>query len=85
MQFERVSRPEPGPGEVLVKVHAAGVGLWHAWIRAGKSAHPHPLPLTLGSELSGEVQAVGPHVSDLSVGDQVYGVTDPDFVGAYAE
>jgi NADPH:quinone reductase-like Zn-dependent oxidoreductase len=85
MKFERVPQPEPGPGEVLVKVEAAGVGPWDDWIRAGKSALPQPLPLTLGSDLSGEVVAVGSGVSELRVGDQVYGVTNPRFIGAYAE
>jgi NADPH:quinone reductase-like Zn-dependent oxidoreductase len=85
MRFERVPRPNPGPGEVLVKVEAAGVGPWDGWIRAGKSALPQPLPLTLGSDLSGEIAAMGPGVSDLRVGDQVYGVTNPRFIGAYAE
>jgi NADPH:quinone reductase-like Zn-dependent oxidoreductase len=80
-----VLRPKPGPGEVLVKVHAAGVGPWDGWIRAGRSALPQPLPLTLGSDLSGEVEAIGPDVSDLRVGDQIFGVTNPRFVGAYAE
>ena len=85
MKFERVPRPEPGPGEVLVKVEAAGVGPWDGWIRAGKSALPQPLPLILGSDLSGEIVTVGPGVSELRVGDQVYGVTNPRFIGAYAE
>lgn len=85
MKFERVPRPEPGPGEVLVKVAAAGVGPWDGWIRSGKSALPQPLPLTLGSDLSGEIVATGPGVSELRVGDQVYGVTNPRFIGAYAE
>lgn len=85
MQFERVARPEPGPGEILVKVEAAGVGPWDGWIRAGKSALPQPLPLTLGSDLSGEVVTIGPGVSELRVGDQIYGVTNPQFTGAYAE
>jgi NADPH:quinone reductase-like Zn-dependent oxidoreductase len=85
MTFERVPRPDPGPGEVLVKVAAAGVGPWDGWIRAGKSALPQPLPLTLGSDLSGAVAAVGSGVSDLRVGDEIYGVTNPRFVGAYAE
>jgi len=85
MKFERVPRPEPGPGEVLVKVKAAGVGPWDGWIRAGKSALPQPLPLTLGSDLSGEIVAMGLGVSELRLGDQVYGVTNPQFVGAYAE
>ncbi len=85
MTFERVPRPEPGPGEVLVKVDAAGVGPWDGWIRDGKSALPQPLPLTLGSDLSGEIVAIGAGVSSLRVGDQVYGVTNPRFIGAYAE
>ena len=85
MMFETVARPNPGPGEVLVRVHAAGVGPWDGWIRAGKSALPQPLPLTLGSDLSGEVVALGSQISGLTVGDQVFGVTNPQFVGAYAE
>jgi NADPH:quinone reductase-like Zn-dependent oxidoreductase len=85
MRFDRIARPEPGPGEVLVKVEAVGVGPWDAWIRAGKSALPQPLPLTLGSDLSGDIAAVGSGVSHVRVGDSVYGVTNPRFVGAYAE
>ena len=85
MVLETVPRPFPGPGEVLVKVHAAGVGPWDGWIRAGKSVLPQPLPLTLGSDLSGEVEALGSDVSGLAIGDQVFGVTNPRFVGAYAE
>lgn len=85
MKFERLPRPEAGPGEVLVKVAAAGVGPWDGWIRSGKSALPQPLPLTLGSDLSGEIVALGAGISELHVGDQVYGVTNSQFVGAYAE
>jgi NADPH:quinone reductase-like Zn-dependent oxidoreductase len=85
MRFEQVIRPAPSHSEVLIKVEAAGVGPWDAWIRAGKSALPQPLPLTPGSDLSGEVVAVGSAVSDLRVGDQVYGVTNSRFIGAYAE
>lgn len=85
MIFETAPRPDPGPGEVLVRVHAAGVGPWDGWIRAGKSALPQPLPLTLGSDLSGEVAALGSGISGLAVGDEVFGVTNPQFVGAYAE
>jgi NADPH:quinone reductase-like Zn-dependent oxidoreductase len=85
MIFETVPRPDPGPGEVLVKVHAAGVGPWDGWIRAGRSALPQPLPLTLGSDLSGEVAGLGSNVSDFCIGDQVFGVTNNQFLGAYAE
>ena len=50
MIFETAPRPDPVPeGEGLAGVHAAGVGPWDGWIRAGKSAMPQPLPLTLGS------------------------------------
>ena len=85
MRFERIPRPDPGPGVVLVKVEAVGVGPWDGWIRAGKGASPQPLPLTLGSDLAGKVIALGPGVSRPRVGDQVYGVTNPEFLGAYAE
>jgi NADPH:quinone reductase-like Zn-dependent oxidoreductase len=85
MRLERVPRPDPGPREVLVKVRAAGVGPWDGWIRAGRSALPQPLPLTLGSDLAGDIEAVGSDVSEFRVGDQVYGVTNPRFIGAYAE
>ncbi|MDR3486236.1 MAG: NADP-dependent oxidoreductase, partial [Bradyrhizobium sp.] len=54
-------------------------------IRSGKSALPQPLPLTLGSDLSGIVEAVGPGVTGFKPGDHVFGVTNPRFVGAYAE
>src|ERR1700753_3562661 len=85
MKFEGLPRPAPGTGEVLVRVAAAGVGPWDAWIRAGKSALPQPLPLTLGSDLSGEIVGGGQGVTDLRTGDQVYGVTNSRFTDAYAE
>jgi NADPH:quinone reductase-like Zn-dependent oxidoreductase len=85
MRFEQVPRPNPGPGEVLIKVEAVGVGQWDGWIRAGASVLEQPLPLTLGSDLSGDIVAVGPGSADARVGEPVYGVTNPRFVGAYAE
>ncbi len=85
ISFETISRPEPGAGEVLVRVKAAGVGPWDGWIRAGKSALPQPLPLTLGSDLSGVIVSVGPDVTTFEPGDEVYGVTNPRFTGAYAD
>lgn len=85
MVLEDVPVPTPGPGEVLVHVRAAGVGPWDGWIRAGDSALPQPLPLTLGSDLAGSVAAVGSEVADFAPGDGVYGVTNPQFTDAYAE
>ena len=85
IELEDIPRPEPGENEVLVQVAAAGVGPWDGWIRAGKSVLPQPLPLTLGSDLSGTVVALGSGITELPEGTQVYGVTNPRFVGAYAE
>ncbi len=82
---EDVPIPSPGPGEVLVRVMAAGVAPWDAIIREGRSkVSPQP-PLTLGSDLSGVVEKVGSAVTDLASTDEVYGVTNPQFCGAQAE
>ena len=80
-----VQVPSPGEGEVLVRVAAAGVGPWDAIIREGRSkVSPQP-PLTLGSDLSGCIEAVGPAVIGFRVDDEVYGVTNPQFCDAQAE
>jgi NADPH:quinone reductase-like Zn-dependent oxidoreductase len=82
---EDIPKPSPGKGEVLVRIAAAGVAPWDAVIREGKSkVSPQP-PLTLGSDLSGFVEAVGPDVSQFAIGDEVYGVTNPQFCGGQAE
>jgi NADPH:quinone reductase-like Zn-dependent oxidoreductase len=83
--IDDVPRPTPGPGELLVRVAAAGVGPWDALIREHKSAVKVTLPLILGSDLSGVVEEVGPGVSTFQAGDEVYGVTNPDFCGAYTQ
>jgi NADPH:quinone reductase-like Zn-dependent oxidoreductase len=83
--MEDVPRPVPGVGEVLVRVAASGVAPWDALIREGKSkVSPQP-PLTLGSDFAGVVEAVGPGVSGFNSSDDVYGVTNAQFVGANAE
>ncbi len=82
---EDILKPSSGKGSVLVRVAAAGVAPWDAVIREGKSkVSPQP-PLTLGSDLSGFVEAVGPDVSQFAIGEEVYGVTNPQFCGAQAE
>src|SRR5688500_13303685 len=78
-------RPVPGAGQVLVRVKAAGVGPWDAWVRAGKSVLPQPLPLVLGSDLAGIIEEVGPGISHFRPGEAVFGVTNAQFTGAYAE
>ena len=83
--LEDVPKPEPRNGEVVVQVKAAGIGPWDALIRSGKSALPQPLPLVLGSDLSGVIDSIGPGVEPFKVGDEVFGVTSERFTGAYAE
>ncbi len=68
-----------------MRVAVASVGPWDSWIRTGKSVLPQPLPLTLGSDLSGAVIGVGGGVTDLAIGDLVFGVTNERFTNAYAE
>jgi NADPH:quinone reductase-like Zn-dependent oxidoreductase len=85
LSVEDIARPAPQAGEVLVRVSAAGVGPWDAWIREGKSKVSPPLPLTLGSDIAGFVESVGPEFSEFKAGDQIYGVTNKQFCGGYAE
>lgn len=85
IEVEDIALPRPATGEVLVRVAAAGVAPWDALIREGKSKVSPPPPLTLGSDLSGVVEAAGAGVSQFKDGDEVYGVTNSQFVGANAQ
>ena len=85
VEVQDVPVPSPGPNEVLVRVGAAGVAPWDAIIREGESEVSPPAPLTLGSDLAGVVDQVGDGVKGFRVGDLVYGVTNPQFVGAQAD
>ena len=85
MAYEDAPKPSPEPGQVLIRVAAAGVGPWDAWVREGKSAVPQPLPLTLGADLSGSIEEVGPEAPGFQLGEEVFGVTNARFTGAYAE
>lgn len=82
---EQIPVPEPTGDEVLVKVFGAGVGPWDGWIRSGHSVLPQPLPLTLGSDISGVVAAIGKGSHGFAVGEAVYGVTNPRFTNGYAQ
>jgi NADPH:quinone reductase len=72
--------PEPGPGQLLVEVAAAGVNYIDTYHRSG--AYPMPLPFILGSEGAGTVTAIGPDVSTVAIGERVAWVTSQ---GSYAE
>lgn len=69
LQLRELPSPEPGPGELLVDVHAAGVNFIDTYHRSG--LYEMPLPLIPGSEGSGTVTAVGDGVSEFTVGDAV--------------
>jgi len=87
LKYEDAPRPEPATGEVLVKVHAAGVNPVGWKIRDGymKNFLHYSLPFILGWDLSGVVEAVGPGVTDWKAGDEVYSRPDLGRNGAYAE
>ena len=71
-----VSLPEPGQGEVRVRIAASGVNPLDAKIHAGQAPHArHPLPAILGLDLAGTVDAVGVGVTRFRRGEQVYGMT----------
>ena len=83
MKLEDVPEPEVGRGQVLVRVHAAGVNPVDTYIRAGTYATKPPLPYTPGVDAAGMVVAVGEGVKGVLVGARVY--TAGTISGAYAE
>src|SRR5262249_5183500 len=83
LKLEDVPTPKPGPGEVLVRVHAAGVNPYDTYMRAGTYGGKPPLPYTPGSDAAGVVEAVGEGVTRVKPGDRVY--TANTVTGAYAE
>jgi NADPH:quinone reductase-like Zn-dependent oxidoreductase len=85
LRFEEIEQPAPKDGEMLVRVHAASVNPVDWKIRDGlvrKRLNPQ-LPVIPGGDLSGEVAAVGPGVTDFRVGDPVFAMIG--LLGAYAE
>src|SRR5256884_2435619 len=80
LRYEEIERPAPGPGQVLVKIEAAGVNFIDVYQRTGH--YKVPLPVTLGQEAAGTVSAVGPGVAAPKVGGRV---ADASLLGADAE
>ena len=72
LQYEDAPDPSPGPGQALVRLHAAGVNFADYLMRRGVYHGEQP-PLTLGIEGAGTVEAVGQGVSWPNVGDRVFG------------
>src|SRR5438105_932797 len=87
---EDAPRPEPQAGEVLVRVHAAGVNPidWKVCEGHMKDFWPHKFPLILGWDLSGVVEELGPGpaaAGRFKIGGEVYSLPDPTRNGAYAD
>jgi NADPH2:quinone reductase len=82
MRLEEVPDPQPGPGQVVVRVHAVGVNPVETYIRSGIYPKP-PTPYTPGNDGAGTIDAVGPEVSQVKVGDRVY--IAGSVSGTYAE
>lgn len=82
MRLEELPRPAPGPGQILVAVKAAGVNLFDTQLRSG--LYKRDLPLMLGQEGAGIVEAVGPGVADMTPGDRVAWIFAPGSYGTHA-
>jgi NADPH2:quinone reductase len=83
LEFQELPTPKPGPGQVLVRVHAAGVNPYDTYMRTGTYAIKPQLPYTPGSDAAGTVESVGEGVKKVKPGDRVY--TAKTLTGAYAE
>jgi len=84
LQIQTVPDPKAGNGEVVVKLHAAGVNPVETYQRAGKVPYNGELPFTPGTDGAGEIVAIGEEVFDWKIGDRVY-VYAPKGNGTYAE
>ena len=82
LRLEEVADPQAGPGQIVVAVKASGVNPVDVYIRTGGYGK-RPLPYIPGSDAAGTVEAVGPNVKDIAIGDRVY--TAGTITGAYAE
>jgi len=81
MRWEEAALQAPGPGQALVRHHAVGLNYIDVYFRTG--FYPQPLPAGLGMEGAGVVEAVGPDVTDIAVGDRVAYAGTPN--GAYSQ
>ncbi|HVK03530.1 MAG TPA: NADP-dependent oxidoreductase [Armatimonadaceae bacterium] len=85
--YEDAPKPVAGPGEALIRVRGAGINPVDWKVREGwtESIWPHQLPLILGWDVAGVIEAVGAGVSNVKPGDEVYADTNILKDGAYAE
>ena len=83
MKLEDVPDLQPGPGQVVVRIHAAGVNPVEAYVRSGSYPQKPTLPYTPGTDAGGMVMAIGSGVKGLKASDRVY--TSGPNSGTYAE
>jgi len=83
LELNEIPTPKPGPGQILVRVHAAGVNPYDTYMRNGMYPIKPPLPYIPGSDAAGTVESVGEGVKKVKPGDRVY--TAKTITGAYAE
>ena len=88
LRMEDVARPDPSPDQVLVKIHATTVNRTDCGVRSAEffisrffTGLIRPKQKILGTELAGEIEAIGANVCDFNVGDEVFGMK----TGAHAE
>lgn len=86
-ELREVPRPDPGPGALRIRVHAAGLNPVDFKTRQGAArlVLSYTLPIVMGNELAGVVDAVGPGVTRLAPGDRVFARVDKRHMGALAE
>ena len=87
LRLEEIPDPQPGPGEVLIRVQAVGVNPVDTYVRSGGYARPPKLPYIPGGDAAGTVEAVGDGVRRFRAGDRVYraGASGGLMTGGYAE
>ncbi len=83
LNLEEIPTPKPASGQVLVRIHAAGVNPYDTYMRAGTYAIKPPLPYTPGSDAAGVIEAIGNEVKKVKPGERVY--TAKTVTGAYAQ
>ncbi len=83
LKYEDVPDPKPGDGQVLVRIHAAGVNPVEVYVRSGAYAKLPALPYTPGNDGAGVIESVGANVNKFKAGDRVY--VAGSLTGTYAE
>lgn len=94
LHLSEVEKPAPGEGEVRIKIHAATVTKYDTWVRSNTTppgfglimrlaSSREPKQQVLGTELAGEIDAIGSEITQFKVGDQVFGFSEE--LGTYAE